>query len=128
MADSKKHVRICRLCGKEHKYCNCSEYKHLEPWHVAFCSESCKDVDGILSDWGAGLIDSETASHMLRGKDISRLEFWNSSFRAAYNQIMKDVASKVDKQEEAPKADEAPAPQEETPASHEPLSVSEELK
>lgn len=94
MATSSKHVRTCIICKNHYLYCNCEEYKHLPPWHMAYCSESCKDVDAILSNWGAKIIDSATAYTLLKGKDVSRLEHWNESFKAAYEQVMKEGAPK----------------------------------
>ena len=91
---SKKHIRICRMCKIEHLYCVCEEYKHLEPWHIAYCSANCKDIDGILSNYGAGLIDAEQAYEQLKDKDISRKEFWGESFRNAYDEILEKVGKK----------------------------------
>lgn len=104
MADSKKHIRTCTFCKTQHKYCNCEEYKHLEPWHMAYCSENCKDIDGILSDWGAKLISSKEAYERLKDKDVSRKEFWNDSFRNAYETILVEAVHANNKS--VPKAEE----------------------
>ena len=79
------------MCKTEHKYCNCEEYKHLEPWHIAYCSENCMKIDGILSDYGAGLINAEEAFMKLKDKDVSRKDFWADSFRKAYDEIINKV-------------------------------------
>lgn len=114
MAHSKKHDRTCNMCGKEYSYCpRCDEYKHMEPWHLAYCSQNCMDIDFILSDWATHLIDTETAKERLKGKDTSRSEFWNDSFRATYNEIM-GVTPATDAADEATPVEET-APIEETP-------------
>lgn len=114
MAHSKKHDRTCNMCGKKYSYCpRCDEYKHMEPWHLAYCSQNCMDIDFILSDWATHLIDTETAKERLKGKDTSRAEFWNDSFRATYNEIM-SIAPVADAEDEAAVAEET-APIEETP-------------
>lgn len=98
MVDSRKHVRICRMCKTEHKYCNCEEYKHLEPWHIAYCSENCMKIDGILSDYGAGLINANEAFEKLKDKDVSRKEFWGESYKRTYNEIIQSVNDKSEVQ------------------------------
>lgn len=92
---NKKHMRICSLCHETYEYCPvCGEDKDKEPWHIMWDSLNCKDIDAILSNWGAKIIDSATAYALLKGKDVSRLENWNESFKAAYEQVMKEGAPK----------------------------------
>ena len=101
MVDTKKHLRTCNLCGKEYRYCgNCSEFKHLPVYMHAYCGENCKDIDALLSNWGAKVIDSATAAELLKSKDLSRMEFWNDNYKAAYAKIMEDVTPVVEKKEE----------------------------
>ena len=101
MVDTKKHLRHCNLCGREYRYCgNCSEFKHLPPYMIAYCGEGCKDIDAILSNWGAKIIDSATAAELLKSKDLSRMEFWNNSYKAAYAQIMEDIGTPIVKEPE----------------------------
>ena len=108
MVDSKKHLRECAICKREYKYCNnCSEYDHMEPWHLRWCSSNCKDIDTVLSSWGSKEISSKEAAERLKKLDTSRMEFWNDNYRVAYNKIMEDT--KPSKEEHV-------------------LSVSEELK
>ena len=71
------------------------------------------DIDFILSDWATHLIDTETAKERLKGKDTSRSEFWNDSFRATYNEIM-GVTPAADAVDETTPVEET-APIEETP-------------
>ena len=118
MATSKKHIRNCRFCQNQYRYCSaCDDYKHLPPFMLTYCSENCKDIDMIISNWSAQVIDTKTAVELLKGKDTSRKEFWRESFRNAYNQIMSE-ADAVPKEapadpepvaEPAPSAEEAPA-------------------
>lgn len=88
MAESTKNIRTCRFCGKQYRYCNCEEYAHLPKFMLAFCGQNCNDLDVILSHYGAGLIDAETAYEQLKDKDVSRIEFWGESFRNVYHDIM----------------------------------------
>lgn len=92
MVDSKKHERVC-TCGKIYKYCpSCSEYEHMEPWHLRWCSKNCMEIDTTLSNWGAHLITSKEAAEKLKTLDTSRMEYWNDNFKAAYNQVMAEAA------------------------------------
>ena len=121
MADSKKQIRTCRMCKNTYRYCNCEEYKHLPPFMLAFCSENCNDIDIILSNWGAKVIDSQTAYELIKSKDVSRYEFWGKSFRDAYDQILEESGHSKKSTDSSPTPAEAPKPEK-------PLSVSEELK
>lgn len=119
MVDTKKHLRNCNLCGKEYRYCgNCSEFKHLPSYMLAWCGENCVEIDKILSNWGAKIIDSATAAELLKSKDLSRMEYWNDSYKGAYAKIMEDVGVKVETEAK-----------DEPPKSEEPkLTISEEVK
>ena len=120
MVHSKKHERTC-LCGNKYNYCpQCDEYKHMEPWHLVYCSENCKDIDIILSNWGAGVIDSDTARTLLKTKDLSRIEFWNDNFKAAYYNIMGNGCKNDESKNSEPESEDS--------TQDKPLSVSEELK
>ena len=119
MVDTRKHYRNCNLCGREYKFCSsCTEYDHLPRYMLAFCSGNCKDTDIILSNWGAKIIDSATAAELLKSKDLSRMEFWNDNYKAAYAKIMEDVTPVVEKKEEK---------KEQVVEDHK-LTISEEIK
>lgn len=91
MANSKKHERICQ-CGQKYLYCPvCDEYQYMEPWHLRWCSSNCRDIDIILSNWGAHQISSAEAAEQLKAHDLSRMEYWNDNYKAAYNQIMAEA-------------------------------------
>ena len=147
MANS-KHKRVCGLCKASFYYCfRCGEDKDKETWHMMWDTKNCMEIDSILSNYGAKIIDAETAYTLLQSKDVSRKEFWNDSFKAAYDEIMKvgkpstheEIQPKVEQPE--PKVQPVndpftrpavplskavePAP---APAKEEKLSVSEELK
>lgn len=126
MVNTKKHLRNCNLCGKEYRYCgNCSEFKHLPSYMVAWCGENCKDIDSILSNWGAKIIDSKTAAELLKTKDLSRMEYWNDSYKAAYAKILEDVGeAKKDEPIETKEEVQKESPKQEEPK----LTISEEVK
>ena len=92
MASSKKHERICAICKTTYNYCPiCDEYQHMEPWHLRWCSKSCLEIDSLLSSWGAHQITSAEAAEQLKAHDLSRMEYWNDNYKAAYNQIMAEA-------------------------------------
>lgn len=101
MVNTKKHLRNCNFCGREYRYCgNCSEFNHLPAYMLAFCSENCKDIDSIISNWGAKVIDSATAAELLKSKDLSRMEYWSDNYKACYAKIMEDVGTPIIEKEE----------------------------
>ena len=92
MVNSKKHERVCQ-CQQIYSYCSsCTEYEHMEPWHLRWCSANCRDIDLTLSAFGAHQITAQEAAEKLKTLDTSRIEYWNDNFRAAYNQVMAEAA------------------------------------
>ena len=94
MVNSKKHERTCWLCKGKYMYCSqCSDYKYMEPWHLAWCSNNCRDIDSIIINFSTKKIDSASAAALLKTKDLSRMEYWNDDYKEVYNQIMKESSS-----------------------------------
>ena len=140
-----KHKRICSLCKQVHYYCPiCGEDKDKESWHIMWDTKNCMEIDSILSNFAGKIIDAETAYALIKTKDLSRMEFWNNSYKNAYNDIL--AAVKQNTQEVQPKV-EQPEPKvqsandpftrpavplskavETAPAKEEKLTVFEELK
>ena len=136
---NKKKLRTCSLCKNTYEYCpHCGEGRNKETWHLMWDTENCMEIDRVLSNWGAKIIDSYTAATLLKARDTSRMEFWNDSYKNAYNTIMSDAQETTEipvvepeitaTEEPTPTVDEVIPPLEEDIQEEEHLSVSEELK
>ena len=45
-------MRTCVVCGKQYEYCNkCRKYENLPLWMFTFCSERCKSIYNITSNY-----------------------------------------------------------------------------
>ena len=72
--------RKCIVCPDKHhyKYCNnCGGYNSLETWRFIFCSENCKEIYKIASDFVNGELTGIEAKKELEKYDISDLEFYH---------------------------------------------------
>ena len=98
---AKTHERFCNICGKSYKYCGtCNEYKHLPPYMLAWCSESCMKVDRILTNWCAKITSTEDAYNQLMTCDLSRLEFFDVNYKNTIEQLKEEYNKFHEKHEE----------------------------
>ena len=72
MANKKK----CLICGSAYSYCNtCYEDRYKPAWYQIFCSEECKEIDGILSANTVGAMSDIEAKHKLHELNLEGKEF-----------------------------------------------------
>ena len=96
-----KYSRKCVLCGKEYEYCNtCFTFFSKPIWMFNYCSEDCKDIVPILTDYVLNKINKEEAKEQLEGKDMSRHMFYSGSYKKAYDSIMNDEEDNSEKQDD----------------------------
>ena len=83
--------RKCVICPDKHhyKYCNnCSGYNPIETWRFVFCSQNCREIYRILSDYSSKQITIEEAKEALRKCDLSDLEFYQKSIKKSIQDIL----------------------------------------
>ena len=85
MANKKK----CLICGKLYSYCNtCYEDRFKPAWYQIFCSEECKEIDGIFSENTLGMITDIEAKHRLEELDLSGKEFYKQRVQDKINYFL----------------------------------------
>ena len=95
-----RYVRSCILCGKKYEYCNtCSAFQDKPVWMFSYCSEDCKDITSLLTDYIYNKISKEEVKEIIGSKDTSRHMQYKGSYGKAYNEIMEEIDSE-DKDEE----------------------------
>ena len=95
-----RYDRSCILCGKVYEYCNsCSAFQDKPVWMFSYCSEDCKDITSLLTDFIYNKISKEDAKKIIDTKDTSRHMQYKGSYGKAYNEIMEEIDSE-DKDEE----------------------------
>ena len=103
-------LRTCSVCRKTYKYCpKCREYESLPTWMFAFCSENCKNIYGVTSDYEDRHITADEAKKQLDKFDLSMIDNFGTSYQNTINDINKKVTSikiaKSIKKDEQPKND-----------------------
>ena len=83
--------RKCIVCPDKHhyKYCNnCNGYNSLETWRFIFCSENCRGIYKIASEFVSGELTGSEAKIKLKDFDLSDLEFYHSIIKQNINDIL----------------------------------------
>ena len=86
-----KYVQTCLLCKQTYEYCGgCSKYKHLPTFMTTFCSQNCRDIYQVMTNFESKILTKEEAKRQLMNLDISRHDYYTKSFATSYNRIMTD--------------------------------------
>ena len=105
-----RYDRSCILCGKVYEYCNsCSAFQNKPVWMFSYCSEDCKDMTSLLTDYVYNKVSKDEAKQVIETKDTSRHMQYKGSYGKAYKEIMGMVDtenSNDDKIEEKKNAEE----------------------
>lgn len=89
-----RYDRSCILCGKVYEYCNsCSAFQDKPVWMFSYCSEDCKDITSLLTDFIYNKVSKEEAKQAIESKDTSRHMQYKGSYGKAYNEIMGKIDS-----------------------------------
>lgn len=89
-----RYDRSCILCGKVYEYCNsCSAFQDKPVWMFSYCSEDCKDITSLLTDYIYNKISKEDAKKIIDTKDTSRHMKYRGSYGKAYKEIMEEIDS-----------------------------------
>lgn len=95
-----RYDRSCILCGKVYEYCNsCSAFQDKPVWMFSYCSEDCKDVTSLLTDFVYNKISKEEIKQAIKDKDTSRHMYYKGSYGEAYKKIMEEVDSENNNEE-----------------------------
>ena len=80
--------RRCSVCGKTYLYCpRCQEYENKPHWYFCFCSENCKTIYEVTSNFESGQIDGLIAKEELKKLDLSKSKNFGESYRNSIKKI-----------------------------------------
>lgn len=84
-----KGLRTCCVCHIEHQFCPvCNpEDRKLEPWHFAYCSENCKDIYEVTSEYENGRLSANDAKEKLDKIDLSKIANFGESYQKSIEKI-----------------------------------------
>lgn len=89
-----RYDRSCILCGKVYEYCNsCSAFQDKPVWMFSYCSEDCKDITSLLTDYIYNRVSKEDVKKIIDTKDTSRHMNYKGSYGKAYKEIMGETDS-----------------------------------
>lgn len=104
-----KYVQTCLLCKQTYEYCGgCSKYKHLPTFMTTFCSQNCKDIYQVMTNFEGKILTKEEAKRQLMNLDISRHDYYTKSFATSYDRIMADDTDEGNQLNEDIKEDSEP--------------------
>ena len=79
----------CLICGKGYHVCNsCREIKQFSPWRTVVDTVNCFQIYTTLSDYNAGVIDTDKAREQLQNCDLSEKNSFKERPRKTIDTIM----------------------------------------
>ena len=102
--------RTCSVCRKTYKYCpKCRDYESLPTWMFVFCSENCKDIYDVTSEYEDKRVTADEAKKRLDKLDLSKIKNFGASYQNTIDNINKNITQikvvKSLKKDEQPKND-----------------------
>ena len=86
-----RYGRTCLCCNKTYSYCSdCYDYRNLPLWMNSFCSNECKSIFEICTDYNFGLITKEQAKELLSACDLSNTKNFNKCVKRDLGVIMQE--------------------------------------
>lgn len=90
---NKRGLRTCCVCRKEHLFCpQCRPEDRNKPtWYFAYCSENCKDIYTVTSDYEDKKISADNAKKQLDKLDLSQIADFGESYQKAIMKINEET-------------------------------------
>ena len=90
---TKKGLRTCCVCHQEHMYCPvCNPEDRIKPtWYFAYCSENCKDIYAVTSNYEDEKITADEAKAQLDKLDLSHIANFGESYQKAIMKINENI-------------------------------------
>ena len=92
-----RKLRTCSCCGSSYRFCpRCPEDAEKPNWYFAFCSENCKDIYDVLSNYEMGHVSVSEAKSRLKKLDLSNKDNFGTSYKESIKKIMETEIKPVD--------------------------------
>ena len=90
-------MRKCLTCGQGYKYCpTCGEDERKPLWMELYCSENCKDIFDIATEYSFGHITVDEAQDKFSKCDLSKLDSLKESVKNDVKKILNSKKTSVD--------------------------------
>lgn len=91
----RKNNRTCACCGSQYTYCNtCTAHQSEPAWKSTWCSENCKDIFMIVTDFLAKEISKAEAKQMLDRCDLTDKSKFDKNIVDVISQIYSTKTAK----------------------------------
>lgn len=95
----KRNNKKCIVCGKEYSYCpTCRGDANQPAWRSIYCSENCKSIMDIATDYNASELIKADAKKKLSSCDLSNKKNFKDGIIKTINNIL-DTTHKNEKAE-----------------------------
>lgn len=93
---SQKQTRTCCVCHNNYTFCPVcnSEDRNKPTWYFAYCSENCRDIYKVTSDYENGQINAYDARLILDKLELTNLQNFGESYQKTVARINKDMTEK----------------------------------
>lgn len=83
-----KRDRTCSVCQKRYQYCPTCTQDRMKPyWMLTYCSESCKDIWDICTQYNMKLLTKTEARKALSACDLSGRDTFADNIKADLTNI-----------------------------------------
>lgn len=83
-----RKLRHCAVCGTAYRFCpKCNKDKDKPLYHYTFCSENCKNIYWITSEFENNSMTSDVAYDLLSELDLHSFENFGLSYKNSINKI-----------------------------------------
>lgn len=88
-----RKLRRCAVCGNEYRFCpRCNEDKDKPLFYFTFCSENCRSIYCVTSEYENGRLSAINAKEQLDKLNLSRLDNFGTSYKSSIDKIMKSAS------------------------------------
>ena len=97
-----RKLRYCAVCGTAYRFCpKCNEDKDKPLYHYTFCSENCKNIYWITSEFENNSMTSDVAYELLSEQDLCGFENFGLSYKNSINKINDSCSEKLSNENES---------------------------
>lgn len=91
--------RTCFICGNKYDYCPTCDRDRLKPsWYALFCSNTCYEINKILSQNTVGKLSILEAQKELKNINFNKASIINELTKSHIEKIMNYKEKEVEKE------------------------------
>lgn len=93
----KENYRTCAVCRDSYQFCpRCKKDTEKPLWFFSFCSENCKNIYDITSQFENNKLNTDEAKEQLNRLDLSKRDNFGESYKISIDKIYKSIYETVE--------------------------------